>query len=176
MYYIVVCMIKYGGNVRKEGGYDKSNIVYTPRDLSKKIIDYFQPEGLCLDPCKGDGAFYDYLPNPKEWCEVTEGRDFYDWEGEVDWIITNPPWSGLTPFLKHCFEVSKNTVLLYNLVWTKKRIREMIEMNQGQKEIIFVDSPPPPWPQMGIQLVIHHYQRGWKGDCKMTYHPFKVVD
>ena len=38
------------------------DVVYTPRWLSKAIIDYFQPSGLCLDPCVGAGAFYDYLP------------------------------------------------------------------------------------------------------------------
>ena len=49
--------------------------VETSPALARKIVDYFQPRGLCLDPCRGPGrAFYDALPGPRDWCEIREGH------------------------------------------------------------------------------------------------------
>ena len=35
-----------------------ADIVFTPIKVAKRIIDWLNPLGICLDPCKGDGAFY----------------------------------------------------------------------------------------------------------------------
>lgn len=35
-----------------------NDVVFTPDWLAKEIIEHFAPVGVCLDPCKGDGAFY----------------------------------------------------------------------------------------------------------------------
>ena len=52
----------------------------TPLVLAKDIVDHFNPVGRCLDPCRGEGAFYDLLPTASsEWCEIEQGRDFYAW-------------------------------------------------------------------------------------------------
>jgi len=40
----------------------KSDIVFTPVYVSQQILIHLQPYGICLDPCMGDGAFYNYLP------------------------------------------------------------------------------------------------------------------
>lgn len=68
----------------------------TPPDLAKKLIDYIplQEGDRVLEPFKGDGAFYDNLPDITEnrWCEIEEGRDYKDFTDEVDWVITNPPF------------------------------------------------------------------------------------
>jgi hypothetical protein len=47
-----------------------------------------------LEAFRGEGAFYDNLPDyvEKDWCEITQGRDFKDYDKEFDWIITNPPF------------------------------------------------------------------------------------
>lgn len=42
-----------------------ADIVYTPRNISSGIVEFLNPSGYCLDPCRGDGAFYDYLPRNK---------------------------------------------------------------------------------------------------------------
>ena len=39
-----------------------ADIVYTPNYVSEHIVRWLNPKGKCLDPCKGDGAFYNYLP------------------------------------------------------------------------------------------------------------------
>ena len=37
----------------------EKDIVMTPVYLAKNIIEHFEPTGLILDPCRGEGAFYD---------------------------------------------------------------------------------------------------------------------
>jgi len=41
---------------------DPSDIVYTPVSVAKQIVDFLNPEGLLLDPCRGDGAFFNNFP------------------------------------------------------------------------------------------------------------------
>ena len=49
-----------------------------------------------LEPCKGEGAFLQYLPENSDWCEIAEGRNYYDYNEKVDWIVTNPPYRGIS--------------------------------------------------------------------------------
>lgn len=79
----------------------------------------FPIRGRVLEPCKGEGVFLKYLPADTMWCEITEGRNFYDFESittlpkpRIDWIVTNPPYSDFNRFLAHCFELADNIVLL----------------------------------------------------------------
>ena len=58
-----------------------NDVVYTPREIARQMIAFYTGDlvrEFVLDPCRGDGAFYDQYPNycQKEWCEITEGRDF----------------------------------------------------------------------------------------------------
>lgn len=38
------------------------DVVYTPPRLAGDMVAHFRPQGVCLDPCAGDGAFYNLLP------------------------------------------------------------------------------------------------------------------
>lgn len=60
--------------------------IYTPDWCVKDMINHFNPTGTILEPCKGLGAFTDVLPNA-DWCEIRLGKNFYDYENQVDWII-----------------------------------------------------------------------------------------
>jgi hypothetical protein len=60
---------------------DPADIVYTPEAVSKHIINFLAPSGVCLDPCKGDGAFYKFLPQGSLYCELREGSDFLQFKG-----------------------------------------------------------------------------------------------
>jgi hypothetical protein len=161
-----------GKSLIPKGG---SDLVMTPDDLAQKIVGYFNPFGKkCLEPCKGDGAFvraFEHHGMNADWCEIIEGRDFFDYTDKVDYIITNPPYSILSDFLEHALEVADNVVLLVlgNAMMFKKRLRLIKEAGCGFKEFIFVDTPPPPWPQFGIQLAVVHIKRGYNGDVKMHY-------
>jgi len=68
----------------------------TPTDLAKQLIHEvdLHENDLVLEAFKGEGAFYDNLPDyvNKDWCEIEEGRDYKDHEGQIDWCISNPPF------------------------------------------------------------------------------------
>lgn len=150
----------------------EKDIVMTPPWLAQEIVDHFSPKGFILDPCKGEGAFYNILPEDRrDWCELSEGKDFFDYCEKVDWIITNPPWSKMQPFLLHGMEISDNIVFLttINHYTTKRRIRDMRENNFSIKEIYCVPTPEKPWPQLGFQLAAIHTKRGYVGEITMSY-------
>jgi hypothetical protein len=90
--------------------------VYTPPHIAKLIINSLPIErnSTILEPCLGKGAFFNNFPPGcyADWCEIDKGRDFFDFNDMVDWIITNPPYSIFDAFVRHCFEVSENVVLL----------------------------------------------------------------
>ena len=68
----------------------------TPIELCRDLIKYakIQETDRLYEPFKGEGGFYNSFPaaNPKDWSEIQQGRDFKDYVGEYDWVITNPPF------------------------------------------------------------------------------------
>lgn len=49
------------------------------------------------------------------WCEIKEGRDFFDFKTPVEWIISNPPYSKFTDVMQHSYKIAKNIVYLIPL-------------------------------------------------------------
>lgn len=150
-------------------GYKSDDLVMTPPEFAKEIIDYFKPSGRILEPCRGDGGFYNNFPGTKLWCEITEGRDFFDFKDKVDWIITNPPYSKMRKFLEHSMDVSDNVCFLItiNHIWTKARLRAMRERSFGIKEILMVQEPDN-FPRFGFQVGVVHLKKDYVGDIKLT--------
>ena len=105
-----------------------SDTVQTPVNMAKTIIDFFEPNGVVLEPCRGIGNIYNQLPEPKDWCEITQGRDFLDYHSNVDWIITNPPYSIMTKVIDK-FLVMNNLkgfgLLVNNLTMTPPRLQKI---------------------------------------------------
>lgn len=56
---------------------------------------------------------------------------------------------------------------LVNAFFMKARLRDIEEFGFRFKEILFVDTPPKPFPQFGIQLGCVHIKKGYVGDCKV---------
>ena len=53
------------------------DLIMTPPELARRIVDYYAPRGRLLDPCRGQGAFYNAMLSHSDdvrWCEVAEGR------------------------------------------------------------------------------------------------------
>ena len=158
---------------KRNGG--ARDIVMTPLWFAKEIIDYFAPTGFVLDPSRGESrAFYDQYPENvrKDWCEVRENKNFFDWHEPVDWVIGNTPWSGhaFTAFLSHSLKLANDVALLIPSAMgltTKKRIRIMHQFGHGLKEIVFYDWPKE-WQQFAFTLTVHHWQRGWTGATQLT--------
>ena len=149
--------------------YKSDDVVMTPRPLAKAIIDRFKPTGLILEPCKGDGAFSDQMTC--DWCEIKEGVDYLTTHFGVkhDWIVTNPPWSQIRPFLKKAMEDADNIVFLVtvNHLWTKARLRLIEEHGFGIEEIALCDTPKE-FPQSGFQLGAIKISRGYTGPIKLS--------
>lgn len=91
--------------------------VYTPQEIAKQLIGLLpiKDTDRVLEPCMGEGSFYHNLPGIKDWCEIDRGRDFFEYNAKVNWIVTNPPYSIFDQFVKHCFELSDNVCLLVPL-------------------------------------------------------------
>lgn len=150
----------------------EQDIVYTPEDLAIDIIQHYQPLGIILDPCMGDGAFFNNYPSDcqTDWCEISRGRDFFDYSDKCDWIITNPPWSMMRRFLTHAMTIADNIVYLtsINHYTTKARLRDMRQANFGIKEIYCIDTPKE-FPQSGFQLAAVHTQSEWNGPTQLSF-------
>jgi hypothetical protein len=161
-----------------------SDIVYTSPALARRIVEYLNPQGFCVDPCRGRGAFYDALdPENRDWCEIREGRDFLTWEFDrpVDWCITNPPFSdAYVDIAARAFSVAENVAFLVKLpvaIGTYARHRAWREAGHGLREIIYL-----PWAEAefltednaqkapeGFVLAVVWWQRGWQGEVRHTY-------
>lgn len=148
----------------------------TPRVLARHIVRFFVgmygPEmGYCLDPCAGEFAFYRCLPDPKGWCEINMGRDFLEWQGHADWIITNPPWPAkrFAPIMQKALECADNIAFLLP-VWAALglRKRNKLACDAGFGRRTYVEIPQyinstGLFSGSGLQLCVIHWQRGWRG-------------
>lgn len=158
-----------------QGGNDK---VYTPPLLARQICRHFRISGKVHEPCYGRGAFYNEIaalvgPENTSYSELDLGIDFLTrpFVREFDWIVTNPPWSQLRPFLAKSMGLADNIVFLclVNAFFMEARLRDMRERGFGFKEILFVDTPEKPWPQTGFALGAVHIQRGYVSPCIFTH-------
>jgi hypothetical protein len=96
----------------KYANINPNDVVFTPDWLAKQICGMFDIQGRVLEPCKGEGAFLKHLPANTDWCEISEGKNYFDYNKKVDWIVTNPPYSDFNRFLSHSFNLAENIVLL----------------------------------------------------------------
>ena len=148
------------------------DIVMTPVETAVDVINHFGPTGTILDPCRVTGAFYDNFPTScqKDWCELSEDKDFFDYTDKVNWIITNPPWSKIKPFIIHSMTIADDIVYLISInhYSTKARLRLIHENGFRIQEIYCVKMPPLPWPQSGFQIAGIHISKGYRGGISLT--------
>lgn len=110
--------------------------IYTPQPLANHIISManIQPDEWVLDPCRGGGAFYHHLPPcHKAYCEIDEGKDFYEWKTPVDVVIGNPPYSQWNRWLEHTLRICKKRfVYLFSVLsLTPRRLKMIHEAGFG---------------------------------------------
>ena len=149
----------------KYGHLNQNDVVFTPDALAEKICSMFSIKGKVLEPCKGEGAFMKYLPKDTEWCEITEGRNFFDYNKKVDWIVTNPPYSDFNRFLAHMLELADNIVLLLPLAKIFKSmgtIKQVLEWG-GIAVIRLLPASQAGFP-FGFPCGVFYLKKGWKGD------------
>jgi len=168
------------GNADANPDLKPNDMVMTPRHIAKQMIDFYpvMPHERVLDPCRGDGAFYDQYPDwcVKDWCEITEGRDFFDRHPTkhliIDWIITNPPYSVFPQFLEKCFEISPNVCLLIpvaKLVSSLKRINMVMDYG-GIVSMRVIGASKCGFP-FGFPAAAIHMKRGYDGNTLIEMWP-----
>ena len=143
--------VEQANRVRAKGA--RNDCYYTPETLVDIHLAIIQPltipDKLILEPSRGLGAYYDkflhYFPkNQYAWCEIADGRDFFEYEGEPegatppsqpqprpqaelpDIIITNPPFSLLSKFIQKSISLKPRIIsfLLNAYAVTPCRIRD----------------------------------------------------
>lgn len=145
--------------------------VYTPEWAASDIVQWFKPFGRILEPCKGQGAILKYLPGA-EWCEISEGKDFFAWTDPVDWIITNPPYSTFNEWLKHSFEVSENVVFLTPMNKLFSGWGALVNLNQfgWMKHVRLYGTGTRLNFPMGNAIGAVHFVSGWWGDTSWSWY------
>jgi hypothetical protein len=113
------------------------DIVMTNIELAKYLLSNidFNDGDKVIEPCRGSGAFYNNFPKNviSEWCEINEGRDYFNFNEMVDITISNPPFVPrklFWQFQQKAMDTTKREIWwLINFsalnVFTPKRLQEM---------------------------------------------------
>ena len=109
-----------------------TDVIFTPPSVAKKMIEMCDiKEGdKVLDPSKGEGVFYNNFPSncKKDWCEITEGIDFFENNKHYDWIIGNPPYSLWTKWINHTINKCDNFCYIFGIMnFNPSRIHKILE-------------------------------------------------
>lgn len=161
---------RFGKGKGIKTGSKPNDDILTPVEISKKIIDMFYIKGTILDPFKASGSFYNQYPKKakKMWCEIKEGKDFFEFNEKVDWIVSNPPYSILDEVLEHSFEIADNIVYLVPLskvVSSMGRIRKI--NNYGGVPFIYILSASKCKFPFGFPACAIHFKKNYKGTTKI---------
>ena len=146
----------YGSTLHGIKARDTANDVFhTPAGLVNQLIDEtpFHHNDLVLDPFKGDGAFFNTFTNPaKDWCEIEDGRDFFEYADPVDWIVSNPPFSLITETMTHSVKIAQQgfAYILPTYSLTHKRINMAQSFGFRLKKLVFFPTPKA-W-KLGFQM------------------------
>ena len=145
-----------------------NDIVFTPDVLAKRIVSMFSISGNILEPCKGEGAFLKYLPKDTEWCEIADGKNYYDYHKKVDWIVTNPPYSDFNRFLDHSFSLADNIVLLVPMAKMFKSMGTIKKIDNygGIVSVFWLPASRAGFP-FGFPCGIFYMKRGYIGKTEM---------
>jgi len=94
----------------------------TPRELAKDLVAMIEytPGDRFYEPFRGEGSFFDVMPEPKDWAEIEQGRDFFTYlpfDGHCEHIITNPPFrihgkNSFIPALERSMNISTKTIAM----------------------------------------------------------------
>ena len=144
--------------------HEHKDVIFTPSTVARHIVNHFSPTTPILDPCRGDGAFYRLMPGA-EYCEIQEGRDFFEWTKAVAWCIGNPPYSCYSRWLKHSFEIAENIVYLIpiNKAFNSSAMLKETYAWGGIAEIVHIGPGSALKFPVGFAVGAVHYKRGHTG-------------
>lgn len=149
---------------------NQKDICYTPDEVAREVVELYSPAGHILEPCKGAGVFSKYLPGA-DWCEIREGRDFFEYRNRVDWIVSNPPYSIFAKWLRHSFEVADHIVYLIPIIrcFVSPRIIADIKHYGGIRHFrVFKEACFPDWT-INFAIGAVYFQRGYSGGMDISF-------
>ena len=119
-----------------------NDVFHTHPDVAKIMIKMcdIKPTDTVLDPCAGDNkVFYKNFPEClKEYCEITEDKDFFKYDKKVDWVIGNPPYSLWNKWLDHTMEITDKFCYIFGIFnLTCHRIGRIFEKGYNITKIHF---------------------------------------
>lgn len=151
---------------------NKNDKCMTPPDVAKALIALLpiKDTDWVLDPFRGKGAFFDNFPfNSRDWCEIDDDKDFFDYYDDLDWIISNPPYSIFDAVLDHSFEIANNVaylVPLSKIFSSMGRIRKW--QAYGNIKAIWILSASKCGFPFGFPAAFVWWQKDYKGETKIT--------
>jgi len=122
-----------------------NDIIFTPKPVAELMIKMcnIKPTDKVLDPSKGGGVFYDNFPEcNKDWCEITEDKDFFKYDKPVDIICGNPPYSIWNKWLDKTMELTDKFCYIFGVMnLSSPRLQRIYEKGYVIKQfhIIKVD-------------------------------------
>ena len=125
-------MDKQARELRKKSN-DK---IYTPKPVAIKMIEMCEIKNgeKVLDCCRGGGVFYDNLPEScfKYYCEIDEGKDYFDETEKYDLIIGNPPYSKWNKWIKHTVKLTDKFCFIFGVInLTDARLNNIFKHGYG---------------------------------------------
>jgi hypothetical protein len=112
-----------------------NDVIHTPVSVAHIMIDMceLKTDDLVLDPSAGSNkVFYNAFPDyvRKDYCEITESKDFFEYHNRVDCVIGNPPYSLWDKWLEHTMSISDKFCYIFgSLNFTPARLTKI--MNRG---------------------------------------------
>lgn len=87
---------------------------YTKEEMVKDLLKLikFNEDDFVLDAGSGlNKVWYKNINVKNKYeCELEDGKDFYNWNLQVDWVVGNPPYSHAKDFLLKSSEISNKGI------------------------------------------------------------------
>ena len=126
--------------------------IYTPPAVVDIMLKYVEEGETTLDPCRGQGAFHNKLEG--DWCEIDEGKDFFEYNSKVDTIIGNPPYSILSKWLDHSYTIAQKKIIYVIGMYSLTPIRLERASNKGFNLTHLILTKIPSWFQRSYVIVL----------------------
>ena len=127
---------KQSHNIRNRA--TANDIFITPEKLAIshiKLIPEKYHNCIWLDPCKNSGNYYNNFPNNciKNYCEILEDKDFFNYTETTQVICGNPPYSILNKWLDKSIQLKPDIIsyLISQGALTTRRIENMEKAGYG---------------------------------------------
>ena len=123
---------KISHNIKKRE--TPKDIFITPPSLALthiNMIDNKYNDKIWYDPFRNSGNYFNQFPtDKKEWSEILDGKDFFEFNKNIDVIVSNPPYSMIDKILEKSVSLNPDVIsFLLNINnLTAKRI-EFMEKN-----------------------------------------------